>query len=264
MGESLFHYTDIGAVASIIKSNSLWLTHFGFLNDSQELHDGIDKIQKYLDEMDAKKAELDHAHNSALKFVARVFKSHCEHGYERHPLFTCSFSRANNLLSQWRAYGNFAVEFSREKIEADFDLHECIYVEEQKKAMAKDLVTKAVSYMAKGYITQDEEVIDDALKYYFEIVFGAGKFKNKHFESEQEVRIVSGFSGDVSNIMHRARGDCLIPYMVRNFDPSAIRAIHIGPIADQELAERSLKSLLMAYKAEHILLVRSDIPYRSS
>ena len=35
---SLFHYTDIAAVASIIKNNKLWLTNIGFLNDSQEYH----------------------------------------------------------------------------------------------------------------------------------------------------------------------------------------------------------------------------------
>ena len=43
--ESLFHYTDIGAVASIIKNNVLWLTDSQFLNDTQELHDGIAQIQ---------------------------------------------------------------------------------------------------------------------------------------------------------------------------------------------------------------------------
>lgn len=48
MAETLFHYTDIGAVSSILRNKKFWLTHVEFLNDSEELHDGIKHIKECL------------------------------------------------------------------------------------------------------------------------------------------------------------------------------------------------------------------------
>ena len=33
----LLHYTNIGGLKGIIKSNSIWATHYLFLNDTQEM-----------------------------------------------------------------------------------------------------------------------------------------------------------------------------------------------------------------------------------
>ena len=108
--------------------------------------------------------------------------------------------------------------------------------------------------------SSDDEV-DAALDKYFEIVYSVGKFKNTHFSAEKEVRIVRGVGAD--SISYRAKSDYLVPYVEAPFNISAVKAIHIGPIADQKLAERSLRCLLKTIGLPDLEIVKSDIPYRS-
>lgn len=263
---SLFHYTDIGAVASIIKHKELWLTDVGFMNDSQELFDGISIIKSCFDSFLSDMEDCSGYERDALVTLVDFFSKQCDFGYDNYPLYSSSFSRANDLLSQWRAYGNFAVEFYDSKLECESsEKFECLYLESDKNNKARELVAKAIECMSSSYVAEHHDVVNTAIGEYFKIVSGVGQFKNIHFAAENEVRIVSwsGFGADKKEVKHRARGNCLIPYIVKSFDVEAIKAIHIGPIADQELAEKSLRSLLRSNDLEHISICRSAIPFRS-
>ncbi|MNN83975.1 hypothetical protein D3C81_2010850 [compost metagenome] len=66
-----------------------------------------------------------------------------------------------------------------------------------------------------------------------------------------------------SSVLHRSRGNYLVPYIELPIGSESISAIHIGPIADQSLAERSLKSLLRSCDMGHIPIYKSNIPYRA-
>ena len=44
---SLFHYTNVHAVQSILSNKKIWLTDIRYLNDSQELHDGFSVLENF-------------------------------------------------------------------------------------------------------------------------------------------------------------------------------------------------------------------------
>lgn len=260
MTESLFHYTDIAAVSSILQNKTLWLTHAEFLNDSEELHDGVRHIKECLVHMEGV-AGFEPDEKKALAFIIKSLSELFDSQFDEDPLYTCSFSRSSNLLSQWRAYGNFALEFDRARIEQDFDLYECLYNSHDKELEARRLID-SIHYRFTGlYGGSSDEMVDAALEKYFEVVRSVGKFKNSHFSAEKEVRIVRGCGSD--KISYRARCDYLVPYIEVLFDISSVKAIHIGPIPNQELAERSLRSLIKTIGMPDIEIVKSDIPYRS-
>ncbi|MCX2889415.1 DUF2971 domain-containing protein [Pseudomonas sp. DCB_BI] len=178
-----------------------------------------------------------------------------------HCLFVCSFSKSANLLSQWRAYGNFAIEFDRRVLEKTFELHDCIYDDEQKILESRYLIDGAHGRLTDLYSSGDRSRINAALEAHFDAVYGLAKFKNKSFDEEKEVRIISGV-GEIE-LKYRAKNDHLIPYVDIEFNVEAIRAIHIGPVANQDLAEKSLWSLLKTRGLSNVDIVKSDIPFRS-
>lgn len=256
--ESLFHYSDIGAIASIIKNRKLWLTNIGFLNDYEEMFEGVRCIKAQYEKYDFSDFS-NTGENFSKGFLIGVLGS-LSADIDSF-VFTCSFSRASNLLSQWRGYGNFAVEFSRDVIEADYLLVECIYTQIKKNREAKRLIGAVVGDF-RGWNSEDHD------KYQYEAAItklktGAVAFKNKHFEAEHEVRLIVSGVDDKSSIFHRARGDYLVPFIELPISAESITAIHIGPIANQSLAERSLKSLLKSCDMSGVPIVKSKIPYRA-
>ena len=47
---NLFHYTDLGALASIIRNNDLWLSDARYSNDEHEMTHGYELAQEVLSE----------------------------------------------------------------------------------------------------------------------------------------------------------------------------------------------------------------------
>lgn len=44
----IYHYTGLNGLRSIIESDSLWTTHFSFLNDNNELIHDINSLENAL------------------------------------------------------------------------------------------------------------------------------------------------------------------------------------------------------------------------
>lgn len=257
---SLFHYTDIAAVQSILTNGELWFTHMEFMNDKEELHSGAKEIIRWLELTEL----LGSGHVSkvmALDFAKASYLNHAEYGYAERPLFSCSFSRAENSLSQWRAYGGFAIELDRSALEDEFTLYDCVYSEVEKKSAAKKLGSEVVSKLS-AEISTDGAIGPDGLAEYSRLVTEAAKFKNEHFSEEQEVRGVFSEAMDSGSVSFRAKAGYLVPYVKKSFNKRAIRAIHIGPSPNQELAEKSLRALVVSLKLHGVRVVPSNIPFR--
>lgn len=255
---SLFHYTDIAAVASIIKNNKLWLTNIGFLNDSQEYHDGMSVVSRRVGSMVIEADTKPEAKEVGLSFVQGVLEA-----YNQFPsssnIFTCSFSRAKNLLSQWRAYGNFSIEFSRQALEQKHVLHECVYSTGEKEELSEVMISQLID--AAGVYLDSRT--NEPLPALSDFTARISTFKNHYFEAEHEVRILGKSNYEKSNVLHRARGNYLVPYIEIDFPVGSILAVHVGPIADQELAVKSLRSFLISCGLRDLPIITSDIPYRS-
>lgn len=272
----LFHYTDINAVRSILEGGKLRLTDFRYLNDLQEVHEGVSSI------LDFTKRELDsHADNckyfiEAAEFVLHMLEQGRGSGDYVEPIFVCSFSRAADLLSQWRTYGSYAIEFSATAF--SHKLYECVYDKEEQLSVAQSSVKNILRGMA-AYMEEVECGIDQGVYYYFcDLMLLAAKIKHSSFSEEQEVRLVVGHDVDPSigggpEVMYRSRDNMLIPFTEVSIPFDSIRAIHVGPMRDQELACISLKGFIkraaLDYANENgcnyheVEIVKSSTPYRA-
>ena len=102
----LFHYTDARGLQGILNSNSLWATHFQFLNDSSEMRYGEKQARDVIDALAEKQPEKERFWISAAKLLKDVFEEEIASPY------VVSFCFMGDLLSQWREYGDRGTGFS--------------------------------------------------------------------------------------------------------------------------------------------------------
>lgn len=273
MSESLFHYTDVGAVKAILEKRELWLTDLRFLNDAQELNDGVVFISDALRKVGKTSAGRDKYFDESISQLTSSFDDHISIWIDDEPTFVCSFSSAGNQLSQWRAYGGYAIEFDRESLGSDLELFNCVYDVTEKVEIAQDMVSKAIDGLAADFRLYDGFAGPRSQDFLTSLIRTASIFKNKSFYEEREVRCVVDLSIPHKNLRFRQSGSILVPYTIASFSLECVKAIHIGPMRHQELAYISMialvSSLLQDFVAnggsiEHeIEIVKSEIPYRA-
>ncbi len=274
MSESLFHYTDVMAVKSILEKRELWLSDIRFLNDSQEMNDGVKYVVDVLN-ADIPDFNLDERHTTAAtEYLIETFDDHISKYMDDEPTFVCSFSEAGDQLSQWRAYGGYAIEFDKVFMEDKLDLFQCLYDEDKKKKYSAEMVHDAIHGLATDLTSANGVFSPDFMGYSSLLVRTASIFKDKSFYEEQEVRCAKDVALPSPDLKFRSRGNLLIPYIAVSFPFEAVKAIHVGPMRDQELAFTSMRALVSMvvnnYPATHdapvpdINVVRSRIPYRAS
>jgi hypothetical protein len=268
---SLFHYTDVAAVMSILEKQEIWLTDVRFLNDSQEFYDGVDFVQSAIGNIAGVKA-TDGFMGVACNYISTITSSSFKHELEISQKFVCSFSQRGDLLSQWRSYGSYAIEFDKEKFSDSLSLVDCVYCEEQKKQKSLSKLGDSLLYLAGAFRKDGGLGGPEVSEVQMDLVSLCLSFKNKHFSEEAEVRSV--VSDDVSSqdIKYRARGGLLVPYVAYDFPIESVKAIHIGPMENQSLAKKSIcmlveqlgvKFLLEGKDKPEINVVCSEIPYRT-
>ncbi|WP_460163627.1 DUF2971 domain-containing protein [Pseudomonas sp. S2_F03] len=273
MADSLFHYTDAGAVKSILENQEFWLTDIRFLNDSQELNDGVVFILDALSALKKKREGDDQFILRAINELRLSFETHISHWIDSQPIFVCSFSKSGNQLSQWRAYGSYAIEFDSDRLWGDIDLFECFYDSDKKNKIVAEEVSQSVQGLAQDFMVHGDEITEDSLIHLSTLVRTASTFKDANFYEEQEVRCAIDLSLPNENLKFRQRGNLLIPYTAVKFTVGCIKAIHVGPMRDQDLAYTAMKTFVA--NTEHQLLangvgqesriqvIKSKIPFRA-
>ncbi|PMZ74886.1 DUF2971 domain-containing protein [Pseudomonas sp. FW305-70] len=273
MADSLFHYTDVGAVKSILENREFWLTDIRFLNDSQELNDGVVFILDALSELKKGAESGDSFILQAINELSFAFDSHMSDWIDNQPTFVCSFSESVDQLSQWRAYGSYAIEFDSDLLLGDVELFDCVYDRELKIKIAAEDVSQSVQGLARDFKEFGDEIQEDSLIHLSTLVRTASTFKDKNFYEEHEVRCAIDLSIPSSDLKFRQRGSLLIPYTTVKFAFECIKAIHIGPMRDQDLAYTAMKAFVSNIEHEglkqgwgnsrQIKVVKSNIPYRA-
>lgn len=272
----LFHYTDINAVKSILENEKLWLTDVRFLNDLEELHNGIHALIDYIKHQVKTFPDRHEFLGDAAEYVEAGLVGKAGYGIENRPVFICSFSQAGDLLSQWRAYGSYAIEFSAKAI--PHALSACVYDDFEKLSQASTVALASLMTISDSMQKNDGYLDSDGYEAFSDLVGLAATFKHQSFSEEQEVRIVAGHDLDPEiedglEVSFRSRGNILIPFVELSAPSKSIRAIHIGPMADQELAYISLKSFVTKLNLDRftkdnnylhdIEIIKSSIPYRA-
>ena len=259
---------------AILENCELWLTDLRFLNDAQEMNDGVVFVSDALSKEREDFNQLGQYFDDAINLLTSSFDDHVSIWIDDEPTFVCSFSEAGNQLSQWRAYGGYAIEFDREALSSELELFDCVYDRASKMEIAEEMVSQAIHGLAADFRLYDGSAGPDSLEFLSSLIRTASIFKNESFYEEREVRCVIDLSIPHKNLRFRQRGNLLIPYTTASFSLRCVKAIHIGPMRDQDLAYTSVSalvsSLLQNYVAnggsiEHeIAIVKSEIPYRAS
>ncbi|WP_323831009.1 DUF2971 domain-containing protein [Pseudomonas sichuanensis] len=234
----LFHYTDVNAVRSILENGKMWLTDMRFLNDSEEMSHGIDLALELI-QGDGVQSRISKEYaEAATEFVINGLSEHVRMLMNFNPIFVCSFSQAPDLLSQWRAYGNYAIEF-----QSDFfnePLFECSYDSYEKGRKAYDASLTAVRAIGRSMRDNAGIPCSEGLEAYSDLIKVAAALKHESFSEEQEVRMIIEKIDCHYPVLFRARSGMLIPYIEVPVPCSSIKAIHVGPMRDQELAFKSM------------------------
>lgn len=261
----LYHYTDVSAVQSIIQNKKLWLTDMRFLNDTEELLDGISYVRKVLNGRHRK----DDYFASFLDYVTNYYENHIEETANSFPFHTCSFSRHGDMLSQWRAYGSYAVEFDSELF--DKKPVRCEYAKTNKIKRVREAIKEAEELVAQRMGKGPLHIITARNWVVVHLMQLAATFKNGGFREESEFRLLR--NSIEAEVKYRSRANILIPYSEYDVSFRAITGIVVGPVAHQDLAFQSMsgyiKKQLKLFNESHseedhtIEVTKSAIPYRA-
>ncbi|MBE5885422.1 MAG: DUF2971 domain-containing protein [Lachnospiraceae bacterium] len=94
----IFHYTSTEGLRNILQTKKLWFSGIQYLNDANEIKEGIKAIRDYFDMLD------DGQDYSKLKPISDMFFEHLERNVLNVNVFVCSFSFGNDELPLWRYY----------------------------------------------------------------------------------------------------------------------------------------------------------------
>jgi hypothetical protein len=174
---TVYHYTSADGISGIIDKHEIWMSNTTFMNDTTELK-AIENATGLTDNDFTNAAVKEHWH----KMVDRTRTNEMtEPNY-----YMASFSRKRDSLEQWRAYGNFCIGFEAGKlaiIRKKIFLYECLYTEDElrKWILAKERIPEWTSL--------PDEQRDNAAYNLVHVV--PMKYKNKHFSTEEEIRLVA-------------------------------------------------------------------------
>jgi hypothetical protein len=202
-----------------------------------------------------------------------------------HLLFTCSFTEAGNLLSQWRAYcppsAGLSLGFHTDELlsAADaqgFQLVSCIYDRDVQTLLVEEwidlvLATKndtedppSASHPTQSYHSHFRSKEEAFLRV-------AARMKHPGFSEEREWRLVSKVGRDYRDpkLKFRAGKTRLIPFI--EFEPPltfrktlSLRDVFIGPAQDHNISFSAVVAFLVNSGTEVSLGTRAcGIPLRN-
>jgi len=205
----LYHYCSVEAFLSIIKNKCIWLSDADSTNDNRELnyvfYDFEKVLDKCLQDLDSKYDELKPIiKRLSLEVMKKLLSQKIPASqYTKH--FLCCFSEAQDLLSQWRAYGDdgkgVAIGFNSRQIskmvcDETYGFTKVIY---QKKKVRdflyttiSDRLTMILEEFSKNQKISDsdtEQFMIDVATIVYAIWQEGFVYKHKSFKEEREWRI---------------------------------------------------------------------------
>lgn len=277
MSELLGHYSDVNGAMDIVSHEILWATNVRFLNDEHEFLHALHLIREITP--------------TANKEVAKLSKEKFERYIERVELhldtldvaqsssvYTISFSRQTDLLSQWRGYcsGNngycliYDVDELYKKAKAQYpsaQIGECVYNDERKqKAVREILNTRWFEYHAALNEAEETQVIVNLTG---DVIKLASFFKHSSFSEEEEIRIVIILpDGNEDEVRVRPGRHYPIPYLEVAAPKSTLKKVIVGPSPNKFLAQRGMFAFLESafgfpYVVHNVGVENSNVPYRS-
>lgn len=262
----LYHYTDAAAVQSILMYNKMRLTDMRYLNDSQELRYGANLVLTDIKEGRAKhRLSVDYA-EQAHEHVLQKFSSLIDAEFNGHPSYSLSFSEEGDLLSQWRAYGAYAIEIDSENWGQH--LTRCHYGLDKAREVTFAPIVDAMRSVGRDIRDLAGRVELRGTEGYMDLIKMVATFKHPGFKEEKEWRLLLDDRAlEARDTKYRARGDMLVPYIEVDMPLDCITSIQVGPMKYQEMAFQSMSEFVaqigrVKSLKQEIRVEKSETPYR--
>ncbi|BBO93177.1 DUF2971 domain-containing protein [Desulfosarcina ovata] len=283
LSRSLYHYTGIGSLLGISKSNSLWASSVYYVNDGEE----IIFAQKKLISLVEKKIKT--APEVVKEFLVELIvwlKAFTGGAFN---LFVFSMSEERSLLSQWRSYTphgkGVSIEFTQDIIEKikqnnDLQLTRVRYEQDEQMQILETLlnaITKKFvdqKNIADHYKKSNGQNYQEYLeKFRGDVLTVFSTIKNPAFKEEKEWRLISKYYASYMSprIKYREGASMLVPYMEfeleRFYDnplhshPVFFKSVCLGPTVHSEMSINALSQFLSNQRIAHET-INSNIPYR--
>lgn len=243
----LYHYTTVDALVNgiVVKNPKkgeelcLWATNSQYMNDPEELKEGIRILSTFYSELNKLLNEN--------KFNINQMEDNLEL-YKQ--FYLTSLSKNRDSLPMWNMYGanghGIALKFTSKMQQVDCD----------------DYIVKC-EYDASKLINNLQEKFDRnnknksaMLLFLIPLVL-----KNSAYSYENEVRIASRYSELITK--YRCRNGLVIPYKEIFLEKELLEGIIIGPAANREEVKISLRRFLDDNNLQNVKIEFSDVPYRS-
>lgn len=240
--DSWYHYTSLDAIINGIivrnpepqKEICLWATHSQYMNDPLEFSMGVSLIDSMYKILEINNnTDLQQKWSSVKEFYKSCF-------------LTC-FSENADSLPMWIMYGNngqgVALEFEKGIPEVDNEyILKCEYNSDNITPNIKDLLSKGNECVAT-YIALLPFIL-----------------KHSAYNYENEIRYVSSFPNIPTYF--RSKNGKVIPYKKVYLEKGLLKSVTIGPSANLEQVEQSLRLFLNERGFKNIPIKKSIIPYR--
>ncbi len=208
----LFHYTNASGLFGILQSDTLWATHYEYLNDPSEvLHltqVAHELFKEELASFSSSKQDnviSDTPENLRINLM-RIFCDYSNLSTHYAP-YVISFSANGDLLGQWRAYGDngygYSLGFQQavlnnivEASDGRMNLWPVIYNHEHQQLIVKAIFGALFDELVEPFFaTRSGFVTNEALRMAFECIhrlFGMMSPLAKHhaYSDEEEWRII--------------------------------------------------------------------------
>ena len=269
----IYHYTSLEGFLGIVKSRSVWMTDFAYLNDRREVRYGLDLLLDAVNEVRGMTTRED------VQNLLSAWKEKLEASTNR--VCITSFSGDDDSLSQWRAYGPIAIGFPVHPLALHVDQSRLQPVEYEPLTQRK-LVQLYVHHLVSAFEADTDggrlERLTDVYHKSDRLLELAVFFKDPAFRAENEYRLAYIDYPDVLKSLgisspprsfRVARGK-IVPYVastevlssVHRDYPLEIAEVVLGPECD-ELLEQGVREFLNENGLADVRVRRSLVPFRS-
>ncbi|MDR3754013.1 MAG: DUF2971 domain-containing protein [Terracidiphilus sp.] len=289
----LFHYTTQTGLDGILTSDSIWATHYRFLNDSMERRYGLTLFKEALFRVAFKKFGALDASNTLVDYFEQTTTDVLDAYIVSFCTDTGEDVDGGDRLSQWRGYSRGAQgyclvfdlgltsEFHAATPQASF-FESCIYSETEQLNLCEKLSNSLLDGPFRD-LTVDNLMTYDSLRqtvkeghsknsdwneFALTALLFSNLFKHSGFSEEREYRLLKFFTlkSDTSGIQFRPGKDNPVPYIaislaLKKANPP-IKRIVVGPSLNKEQVAINLGIRLRQMGLGDIEVETSKIPYR--
>ena len=285
MAGQIYHYTDIAALQGVIENKEVWLTAHDYLNDDREFLEGFDFLEQSL------VSRMNNADKQTEKIVNMLISK-----LKQVVIFSASFSKEPDLLSQWRSYcpeeGGVSIGFDKEMLQKEVCgykgsnknnrfLQECCYDPKHSNWVA-DVISQALTeHFSKGSSSIPEKTLLN--NNFLEMLTFLARSKDKSFAEEKEVRLFTYCHEEFESwsteynprspsiniispekVSFRPKKNFLLPFIKVPIPIDAIKEIYVGPSTYQRECTKSLKMYLYSKGLQNSVSIKeSATPYRT-